>query len=339
MNAPTSSALSLDAARDLAVAALLASRTGEHNARVTAAALVAAEADGITSHGLARLPAYAQQAISGKIDGFAEPSLDWTGPSTLRVDAKTGFAFPAISLGLEAAEARARETGMVAVAVRASHHAGVMGHHVEWLADRGLVGLAFSNSPSAIAPWGGARGLFGTNPIAFAVPRGQGPALVIDASLSKVARGKIMIAAQKGTPIPEGWALDAQGAPTTDAKAALTGTMLPIGDAKGAALVLMVEILATVLTGGQFGFEASSFFTAEGPAPRIGQLFLALDPVRLGGADFSARLEVLLAAILGEKGTRLPGERRITARQRAAREGIQVDPEILADLHRRAGRG
>lgn len=339
MNAPTSSALSLDAARDLAVAALLASRTGEHNAHVTATALVAAEADGITSHGLARLPAYAQQAISGKIDGFAEPSLDWTGPSTLRVDAKTGFAFPAISLGLEAAEARARETGMVAVAVRASHHAGVMGHHVEWLADRGLVGLAFSNSPSAIAPWGGARGLFGTNPIAFAVPRGQGPALVIDASLSKVARGKIMIAAQKGTPIPEGWALDAQGAPTTDAKAALAGTMLPIGDAKGAALVLMVEILATVLTGGQFGFEASSFFTAEGPAPRIGQLFLALDPVRLGGADFSARLEVLLAAILGEKGTRLPGERRITARQRAAREGIQVDPEILADLHRRAGQG
>jgi (2R)-3-sulfolactate dehydrogenase (NADP+) len=338
MNTATKAPLALDAARALAADALMASRTGENNARVTAAALVAAEADGIASHGLARLAAYAQQAISGKIDGFAEPVLDWTGPATLRVDAGTGFAFPAIGQGLAAAATRARETGVVAVAVRASHHAGVMGHHVEWLADQGLVGLAFSNSPAAIAPWGGSRGVFGTNPIAFAVPRGEGPALVIDASLSKVARGKIMIAAQKGAPIPTDWALDAQGQPTGDAKAALAGTMLPIGDAKGAALVLMVEILATVLTGGQFGFEASSFFTAEGPAPRIGQLFLALDPVRLGGADFPARLEVLLSAILGQDGTRLPGERRIAARQRAERDGIQVDPEILADLFRRAGR-
>ena len=200
------------------------------------------------------------------------------------------------------------ETGIVAVAVRNSHHAGALGWIVERLAVAGMVALAFTNSPAAIAPWGGTTALFGTNPIAFAAPRaGQAP-LVIDASLSKVARGRIMVAAQRGEPIPEGWALDPEGRPTTDAKAALAGAMLPLGEAKGAALVLMVEVLAAVLTGGRFGFEASSFFTAEGPPPRIGQLLLLLDPTSTGGPEVADRLDTLLAAILGQPGTRLPGE-------------------------------
>jgi (2R)-3-sulfolactate dehydrogenase (NADP+) len=161
---------------------------------------------------------------------------------------------------------------------------------------------------------------------------------VVDASLSTVARGKLMVAAQKGEPIPEGWALDAEGRPTTDPKAGLAGTMMPLGGAKGAALVLMVEILAAALTGGQFGFEASSFFTADGPPPRIGQLFLLLDPERLGGADFTARLEVLLGAILAQPGTRLPGDRRLAIRARAEREGIVIDGKLHAELLNRAGR-
>src|SRR5690606_19350669 len=117
-------------------------------------------------------------------------------------------------------------------------------YHVERLAERGLAGFAFGNSPAAIAPWGGKTGVFGTNPIAFAAPRKDGPPLVVDLSLSRVARGKIMVASQTGEPIPEGWALDADGRPTTDPKAALAGTMVPIGEAKGAALALVVEILA-----------------------------------------------------------------------------------------------
>ena len=127
--------------------------------------------------------------------------------------------------------------------------------------------MILGNSPKAIAPWGGREGLFGTNPIAFAAPRRAAEPLLIDLSLSKVARGKVMVAAKNGTPIPEGWALDKEGRPTTDAKAALEGTMIPIGDAKGAALVLMVEVLAAALTGANYGFEASSFFTADGPPP------------------------------------------------------------------------
>jgi (2R)-3-sulfolactate dehydrogenase (NADP+) len=208
-------------------------------------------------------------------------------------------------------------------AVRNSHHAGALGWHVERMAERGLVAVAFSNSPAGIAPWGGAKGVSGTNPIAFAAPRQGRPPLVIDASLSKVARGKIMLAAQKGEAIPGDWALDAEGRPTTDPKAALAGTLVPMGDAKGAALVVMVEILAAVMTGGQFGFEASSFFTAEGPPPRIGQLFLVLDPIHLAGPDFPARLEVLLGAILEQPGTRLPGDRRLGLRERARAGGLR----------------
>jgi (2R)-3-sulfolactate dehydrogenase (NADP+) len=330
--------LTLSEARDLAHAVLVAAGTSPQNAAAVADALVAAEADGIASHGLSRLPAYADQVKSGKVAGAAVPALHWTAEATLRVDAGAGFAFPAVAAGLDAAAGRVAQTGIVGVAVYASHHAGAMGHHVEKLAARGLAGLAFSNSPSAIAPWGGSAGVFGTNPIAFAVPRAGAAPLVIDASLSKVARGKIMVAAQRGTAIPDDWALDPEGRPTTDPKAALEGTMLPIGDAKGAALVLMVEILAAALTGGQFGFEASSFFTADGPAPRIGHLFVVMDPARLGGPDFAARLEVLLGAILGQDGTRLPGDRRLGARAKAATAGISVPAALLEDLRARAER-
>lgn len=328
--------LSLHAARALARAVLIAAGASRAAAEATAEALVAADADGIASHGLSRLPAYADQIRSGKVKGQAEPALEWTSVSTLRVDAREGLAFPAIAAGLEAAAGRVAESGIVAVSVFASHHAGVMGHHVEQMAERGLAALAFSNSPQAIAPWGGQAGVFGTNPIAFATPRKDAAPLVIDASLSKVARGKIMVAAQRGNAIPGDWALDAQGNPTTDPKAALAGTMLPIGDAKGAALVLMVEILAAALTGGQFGFEAASFFTAEGPSPAIGHLFLVMDPVRLGGPDYLVRLELLLGAILGQEGTRLPGERRLKARAIGEAEGITIPADLLEDLQRRS---
>lgn len=331
--------LSLADAADLATAVLVAADTAPLNAASTARALVAADADGIGSHGLSRLPAYADQALSGKVDGHAVPRVEATAEACLRVDAGCGFAFPAIDAGLAAAAGRIGRTGIVAVALHRSHHAGAMGLQVERAAtEHGLLALAFSNSPAAIAPWGGAAGLFGTNPIALAAPRRGGPPLVVDLSLSRVARGRIMVAAQRGEAIPEGWALDPDGRPTTDARAALAGTMLPMGDAKGAALVLAVEILAAALTGGRFGFEAGSFFTADGPPPAIGQLFLLIDPVRLGGPAFTDRLELLLAAVLRQPGTRLPGDRRLAARRKAEAEGIAVEPRLLSELQRRAGR-
>ncbi|MBM3571160.1 MAG: Ldh family oxidoreductase [Alphaproteobacteria bacterium] len=322
----------------LARRVLIQARVGAAAAASVAAALVAAEADGLASHGLSRLPAYADQARAGKVNGSAAPELTQTARAALRVDARDGFAYPAIALGLDAAARLAPETGTVALAIANSHHFGVAGHHVEKLAERGLLGLGFGNSPGAIAAWGGAKPLFGTNPIAFACPRPGQPPLVIDLSLSKVARGKIMVAAQKGEAISEGWALDSAGRPTTDAKAALGGTMLPMGDARGAQLVLMVELLAAALTGSQFGYEASSFFTAEGPPPRVGQFFLAFDPRAFAGtADFGQRADMLFGEILATPGARLPGDRRLAVRARARAQGIAVPDALYQDLVKRAG--
>jgi (2R)-3-sulfolactate dehydrogenase (NADP+) len=330
--------LTLASADALARRVLAHSKVSAQASASVAAALVAAEADGLASHGLSRLPAYADQAKSGKVDGFATPVLTRTAKASLRVDARDGFAYPAITLGLDAAAALAPETGVVALAIGNSHHFGVAGHHVEELAACGLIGLVFGNSPGAIAAWGGAKPLFGTNPIAFASPRPGHPPLVIDLSLAKVARGKIMTAAQKGEPIPEGWALDAAGRPTTDAKAAIAGTMLPMGDARGAQLVLMVELLAAALTGSHFGYEAGSFFTPAGPPPRVGQFFLAFDPkVFAGPQNFAVRAETLFAKILTTPGTRLPGDRRHKLRARARADGIEISPALHQDLVQRAG--
>jgi (2R)-3-sulfolactate dehydrogenase (NADP+) len=323
--------------RDLARRCLATAGATDANAAPTADALIAAELDGLPSHGLSRIPFYAEQIARGKVDGKAVPTLSRPTAAVLRVDAHGGLAFPAIDLGFAALPEIARTSGLVGLGIANSHHAGVVGHHVERLAAQGLVAIAFANTPAAIAPWGGTRGIFGTNPIAFACPRRNDAPLVIDLSISIVARGKLLIAAGKGEAIAPGWALDKEGQPTTDAAAALAGTIMPIGGAKGAALALMVEILAAGLTGSQFGFEASSFFDAEGPPPRTGQLFLALDPGALAGPSFAERIEVLCAAMLADPAVRLPGERRLESRRRLARDGIPVPAKLLAELRQRAG--
>lgn len=324
---------------DLAARALEAANTAPNNAREVAQALVAADMDGLASHGVSRLPSYADQARSGKVDGNAVPEITVVAPSAVRVDARTGFAFPAIRHGLGAAATCARESGVAAVAITNSHHFGVAGHHVERVAEAGLVALGFGNSPAAIAPWGGTRGVFGTNPIAFATPRRGRDPLVIDLSLSKVARGKVMVAQQRGETIPEGWGLDAQGHDTTDPTAVLDGgTMAPLGDAKGAALALVVEILAAAMTGAHFGFEASSFFNADGPAPRVGQFFLVVDPTRLT-ETFPERLEVLLEAITEQPDTRLPGARRLKLRSEHRAQGLDIPDPLLIEIKRRADAG
>lgn len=315
---------SLEELRAIVAKALMAHNTSEENARVVARALVAAEADGLGGHGLSRLPSYCGQAGSGKVDGHAVPQVFEVAPAALRVDARHGFGFPALALAIEKLAAVVPNMGIAAAAVTNSHHCGAAGYHVEALARRGFLGILFANTPKAIAPWGGHAGVFGTNPIAFAAPRRESDPLIIDLSLSKVARGKIMAAGQKGEPIPKGWALDKKGRETCDPAAALEGTMVPMGDAKGAALALMVEIMAAALTAANFGYEASSFFTADGPPPSVGQLLIAFDPRPFSGGAFEDRLEALLAAILTQEGCRLPGDRRLRLRRMAEAEGITI---------------
>jgi (2R)-3-sulfolactate dehydrogenase (NADP+) len=323
--------LTLPQAEALAVAALMRARTSEPNAKSVARALVLAEADGLKGHGLSRLAMYAKQAKAGKVDGHATPRAEKKKPALLAVDAAHGFAYPAIELAESMLPAMAQSEGVAAAAINRSHHCGAAGHPVERLAEAGLVALMFVNTPSAIAPWGGSKPVFGTNPVAFACPLPGRAPLVIDLSLSKVARGNIMAAKQRGEKIPEGWALDAAGQPTTDPDAALAGTMVPMGDAKGVALALMVELLAAGLTGANFAADASSFLDADGPPPGTGQLIIAFDPAAFGGNALS-RFAVLAQSIEAQQGARLPGVRRLKLREKAKAEGIAVSEALMKEI-------
>lgn len=329
--------LSLTALEALIRDALLNSRVSPATAASVARALTRAEAEGISSHGAARAPVYAEQALNGKADGMVAPVVERTAAATIRVDAHAGFAFPAIAAGLEAGYAILPETGIAAIGIANSHHFGVAGHPVEDAALKGHIALAFSNTPQAMAPWGGNQGLFGTNPIAFAFPRKDRPPLVMDLSLSVAARGKVVLAAKEGRDIPQGWAIDPDGNPTTDSKAAAAGTVLPIGGAKGSALALMVELLCGALTGSNFGYQGTSFFEPEGAPPRVGHMILLFDPARFGGGDVAGRGEEMFARIIEQPGARLPGERRRALKEVAERNGVVLPDGLYTELMRRAG--
>ncbi len=326
--------LSLDDAEALIAGALATCGVRAASARSVAAALVAAEAEGQVGHGFSRLSDYAAQVRSGKVRGDAEPRLTETAQAAARIDAGHGFAYPALDRAIEWGVARAQTTGCAAMAITRSHHCGALSVQVDRIAQAGCVGLMVANSPVAIAPWGSSVPVFGTNPIAFAAPRRDAPPLVIDLSLSRVARGKIMHAKKSGQPIPAGWALDGGGQPTTDPDAALQGSMVPIGEAKGTALALMVEVLAAVLAGANTSPEVSSYFTADGPPPGSGQFLLALRPTDDGFAD---RLEGLLSVIENLEGARVPGQRRAEAIARAKAEGLRVPSHYLDEARTLAG--
>ncbi|MDE2288122.1 MAG: Ldh family oxidoreductase [Burkholderiales bacterium] len=307
-------------------------------ADTTARALVYAELCGLPSHGLARLPMYLEHARHQRVDLRAEPRLAAGRDAALLVDAADGLAYPACQLAIDIAIERARRHGTAVAGITRSHHFGMAAYHLEAVAEAGMVGLAFSNSPAAIPAWQGRRALFGTNPIGAVFPRASGRPLLIDMSLSEVARGKIMIAAKEGKPIPPNWALDADGQPTIDAKAALAGMMLPFGGVKGAMLALMVELLCVALTGSQFGFEADSFFEGAGNRPCLGQLFWLIDPGALAGnAAYAQRVEDLIDAMQLDDAVRLPGARRDKLRADAQQQGITLPDGLAGQLRDLAG--
>ncbi|MBT2303042.1 Ldh family oxidoreductase [Variovorax paradoxus] len=332
-------ALGLQQARETVARVLRAAGANETMAAAAARALVLAEAQGLGSHGLSRVAQYATHLRNGRANGDALPTQRRAKGGAVLIDAHEGLAFAACEMAIEEAIRRAREFGISIAGVADSHHCGVVVDHLRAVAEAGMVGLGFANSPAAMPAAGGRHPIFGTNPVAAVFPRRYAAPLMIDLSLSEVARGKLMVAARQGQSIPPGWALDRSGQPTTDPKAGLEGSMLPIGAAsspKGAMLALMVELLVTALIGAQFGFEASSFFEDEGNRPRIGQAFIVIDPGALAGsASYLDRIEVLLAEMLRDDGVRLPGARREALRRRAEAEGIEVPDALFAQWQAR----
>lgn len=331
-------------ARTLVATALRRAGANAAMAEATAHALVLAEAQGLGSHGLSRVAQYSAHLRNGRVNGAAVPSTASAKGGAAIVNAQEGLAFPACELAVAEAIRRAGEFGVSFVGVVNSHHCGVVVDHLRAAAQAGMVGLGFANSPAAMPAAGGKHAIFGTNPVAAVFPRRGADALLIDLSLSEVARGKLMVAAKEGKSIPTGWALDSRGQPTTDPKAGMEGSMLPfgtgaasgpgaVGSPKGAMLALMVELLVTALIGANFGFEASSFFVDAGNRPRIGQAFIVIDPGALAGREsFLERVEVLVREMLVDDGVRLPGARREALRRKAEADGLPLTDAALAAL-------
>lgn len=331
-------AISTEELHALVQRALMASGTDEHAAVTMADAAVAAEASGVASHGLAYVPTYCEHVRIGKVDGRAVPTVERVRPALLVADAGSGFAHPAIRLGFDQLIPLAREMGVAALAVHHSYNCGVLGLHTETLARAGLLGIGCTNAPASIAPIGGSRPVIGTNPIAIAVPDGAGGvAFSIDQSASVVAKSEVMKHAREGRPIPEGWALDPDGRPTTDAALGLKGSMAPSGGHKGVGIGLLVEVLAAAATGATLGIDASPFSGPAGGPPRTGQFFLALDAQASSGGAFAERVQRLVEALAGSEGGRLPGARKAEARRRTLSAGtVEVDATLYERVTRLA---
>ena len=326
-----------DALTHLTARALKRAGASKSMALAAAQALVGAETEGLPTHGVSRTALYAQHLREGRVDGKAKPKIVKRKGATCLVDARGGLAYEASAIAVKEAIARAQRYGIAFSGITNSHHFGAAGYHLAPVACAGLVGLAFTNSPSAINAWGGKGAFYGTNPIAATFPRSGGPPVVVDLSLTEVVRGKIMLYAKEGKPIPLGWALDRDGQPTTSAQAALTGSLSAIGGVKGTMLALVVELLCCALTGAAFSFENDSYFEPGGK-PRIGHAVLAIDPEALAGRDsYFGRLEVLITRMLENEGVRLPGARRYAAAVRARDEGVEIPATLLDELNSLAG--
>jgi len=316
----------------LAYSGLRAAGINKKSSFETAQFLALAELDGLSSHGLARVAQYAGHAINGRIELAPKLKVRPFKTSAALVDAGDGLAFPALRFATDLSVNIASKTGVSIVAVTNSHHFGVAGHFTEAAARAGYVSLLFGNTPAAMPMVGGTKAIFGTNPLAAAFPILNSDPLVIDMSLSAVARGKLLVAAKNGESIPEGWALTADGKPTTDPQEGLKGLMLPLGGDKGALLALIVELLVVGLSGSRFSYEADSFFDAKGNRPRIGQLLLTIDPSIAGGQVFSSRVQSFLQNLATDPGTRLPGQRRFKQRNTANADGGNVSEVVVKEI-------
>ena len=322
-----------DAEALLAMARAALEKAGAHSKMAEAAArhLVRAEAQGLATHGMSRVPFYCSMLRNGRADGTAHPVMAAERAGACLIDNRDALPYVSVEWAVREAIQRARGNGIGLAGIRNSAHVGVLGIHLEPLAAAGLVGFAFTNSPAAIPAWGGKKALFGTNPVAAVFPRRNQQPIVIDLALTTVVRGKIMMAMRRGERIPEGWALDRDGKPTTDPKEAIErGSLFPIGGAKGAMLALMFELICASLTGAAIGPEADSFFAEQGNKPRIGQVFIAIDPPA-GAEAYFERVETVVKAMLADPEVRLPGSRRFAA-QKAAAKGIEVPDELLAQI-------
>ncbi len=280
----------------------------EPTATAVARAVRVAEERGNIICGLAYVESYCRQLESGRLDGTVVPVVHHERPGAIRVDAQFGFAQPAFDAGLDLAVEAAKDVGVCGFAIEHSHTCTSLGYFTERLAQHGLLAIGTTNATPRVAPPGGSSAVLGTNPIAMSVPDGNGGiSFQFDFATSAVALGTILVASKKNEPIPLGWAVDADGQPTTDANEALAGSLQSAGGYKGYGIGLLVEVLAAALTGGNLSVDVPPLKTPEGAPHDLGQFYLLIDPGAFSGPVFLERVEALAASIEVQEGARLPG--------------------------------
>ncbi|MCZ4345514.1 Ldh family oxidoreductase [Devosia neptuniae] len=298
----------------------------EVQANSVARVIAAGERDGCKSHGIFRVEGVLRTLKAGKVQGNAVPKLLETSGAIVRVDGQSGFSNPAFDLGMPKLVEAARKFGLAALVVNDCTHFAALWPEVEAITAQGLAALVMCPSYATVAPWGGSKPLLGTNPLAFGWPREGDTDFVFDFATSVVARGEIDLHSREGKPLPDGWAIDAEGEPTTVAEAALAGAMLPFGGHKGSALSMMIELLAGVMIGDLTSAESLDYLGTTGLSPRHGELIIALSPEKFAAGrpgNPLARAEVLFDAV-AEQGARLPSQRRFAARARSLSGGIAL---------------
>ena len=325
--------LTVARARKLIFSALTGAGTLPRNASYFSEAILDTELSGLAGHGFYWLQYYCEHVQSGKVDGKAKPVVKMLTPVAIRVDARRGFAHPAIEAGFKKLVPAAKTHGIAAMAVHGSYNAATLGFHTGVLARQGLVAFGFTNSTPAIAPVGGKKPVIGTNPMSFAVPGRAGKiAFLIDQSSSQVPWTAVKIASVERRPIPLGWALDADGTPTTDADAGLAGSMEPAGGYKGFGQGLIVEVMCAAMTGSLLGPQMGSFMDNDGRSIGCGQFFMALDPGKFSGGMFDAQVKALVKSVTSQPGARMPNSRREASIKRLKKEGLPIEAGLLARL-------
>lgn len=308
----------------------------EEHTQIVADNLLKAELKGITSHGLSRFPVYLKRIQTGLVNPKPQISIKKVLPSILAVDGDNGLGSVVTMKALTEGMAVAENLGICAIGIKHSNHFGISSYYCEKAAESGYVSILFSNSPPATPPFGGKEPYFGTNPIAFGMPRKNSPHIIVDMATSVVARGKILRAAQKEESIPEGWALDKDGYPTTDAKAALDGVLLPIAGPKGSALSLTVEHMAGVLTGAGYGRGVAwQYGNSEEPANVGHFMVLVKADCFMEEMEYQERTETFVSEIKdidlapGFEAIKLPGEREWEREQTLLKQDtLKLDTEI-----------
>ncbi|MEX1234166.1 MAG: Ldh family oxidoreductase [Roseovarius sp.] len=303
--------------------------------------IAAGERDACKSHGIYRIDGCLRTIKAGKVTLDAVPELAPEEGAIVRVAANGGFANAAFELGAPELALRAKDLGMAALVINDCTHFAALWPEIEALTAHGLAAMAMCPSYSSVAPTGGSEALMGTNPFAFGWPRADTDPYVFDFATSVAARGEIELHRRAGTPLPEGWAVDSAGNPTTDPEAALEGAMLPFGGHKGSAIATMIELLAGVMIGDLTSREALDRLGNFTLLPGHGELILAFDPARFAAGrdgDPMARAETLFGAIVGQ-GARLPSQRRFAARRTAMADGITLTADEMSHLERLAEQG